>query len=150
MAKIAALALVLFALIGGGAAGYFLRPQAEHDTAAAPPEIEPSGALEAVPLRDPFIVPILRDGRAWAHAVLSLGVESTRASREEVLHQEPRLRDGLNEALYLHGSLGGFEGDFTAGPQMVRLRERLDEVVTRLLEDQDARVLLIAVTRQND
>ncbi|TFL18008.1 hypothetical protein [Jannaschia formosa] len=149
MARIAALALVLLALIGGAAAGHFLRPpppEGAEDMAGAAPE---AGPPEAVTLREPFVVPILRDGRGGSHAVLSLGIESVRVGREEVLRQEPRLRDGLNEVLYLHGSLGGFEGDFTAAPQMTRLRERLDAVVTRLLEDEDARVLLIAVTRQS-
>ena len=152
MAKVLALAVVILGLVGGAAAGLVLRPPPPQPAEGAVPEPAPpeAGAPDAVQLRDPFIVPVLEGGVAWSHAVLSLGVESARLSKEAVLVQEPRLRDGLNEALYLHGSLGGFEGDFTTGPQMARLRERLNDVVIRLLDDPGARVLLIAMTRRSD
>ncbi|MDB2407753.1 flagellar basal body-associated protein FliL [Jannaschia sp.] len=150
MAKILALVFVLVGLLGGAAAGYVLRPPPpEGEEVAEAPAHEEAGAPESVQLREPFVVPILRDGRSLSHIVLMLGIESTRVARDDIFLQEPRLRDGLNEVLYLHGSLGGFEGDFTTGPHMTRLRERLDGVVTGLLDDSDARVLLIAMTHQN-
>ena len=81
--------------------------------------------------------------------VLTLGVESRAVSRDEILQREPLLRDGMNEALFLHASLGGFDGDFTAAVTMNRLRTRLNEVVTDLLSDQEARALIISLARQN-
>jgi hypothetical protein len=143
-----ALVVVAAAALAGGAAGHLMRPPPEdppEPTVAAPPD----GPVEAVPLREPFVVPVLRDGRIWSHVVLSLGVESRGITREAILAQEPRLRDGLNRTLWTYGSLGGFDGDFTALDAMGRLQERLDGVVSMLLDDPSARVLLIGMTRQS-
>jgi len=156
MMKIIAAAVVLLALIAGAGAGYVLKPPPTEEELAAKAEADAHAeanqtlaAPEVVSLRDHFVVPVLRDGRIWSHVVLSLGVETHTASREEVLIREPLLRDGLNESLFLHASLGGFEGDFTAAANMNRLRARLNGVVTSLLDDGDARVLIISMARQN-
>ena len=152
MAKLIALAVILIALLGGAAAGHFLRPpppEGEEEPAHVTEEVVDLSAPEIVSLRDMFVVPVLRDGRVWSHVVLTLGVETHVQSREEVLLNEPLLRDGLNEALFLHASLGGFDGDFTAAISMNRLRTRLNDVVTTLLGDSAARVLIISLARQN-
>jgi hypothetical protein len=141
-----ALALILLAALGGAGAGHLMRPAAPPDAAETPPP--PDSEPQAAELRDPFVVPILRDGRIWSHVVLTLGIESRVMTADEIFAREPRLRDGLNRTLWTHGSLGGFDGDFTAADAMLRLRERLDAVAVQLLEDETARVLLIGVTRQ--
>jgi hypothetical protein len=139
---------VALAGVGGGVAGHLLRPPpAEAAAEAAPPA--PEGPREGIPLRDPFVVPILRDGRIWSHVVLSLGLEGAGLTPELVAAREPRLRDALNRSLWLHGSLGGFDGDFTQIGAMTRLSERLDPIAAELLEDPSARVLLIGLTRQD-
>lgn len=151
MAKVIPVALLLLALLGGAAAGHFLRPppaEGEEEMEASPGEVD-LPAPEVVSLRNLFIVPVLRDGRLWSHVVLSLGIESYSVSRADVLLLEPLLRDGMNEILYLHASLGGFEGDFTAPVPMKRLRARLDSVIADRLGDPDARVLVISMVRQN-
>ncbi len=106
-------------------------------------------APEVTTLRDNFIVPVLREGKVWSHVVLTLGIESHVVPHDGVIEREPILRDGLNEALFLHASLGGFDGEFTATVNMTRLRDRLDGVVQRLLPDAKARSLIIAMVRQN-
>ncbi|UWQ18434.1 flagellar basal body-associated protein FliL [Jannaschia sp. M317] len=154
MGKIIAFLVVLVAALGGAGAGFLLQPPpSEEELAAAaaaevaaPPDLS---APEIVSMRDLFVVPVLRDGRVWSHVVLTLGVESHTVSRDEVLAREPLLRDGLNETLFLHASLGGFDGDFTAAASMNRLRARLDGVVTKRLDDPAARVLIISMARQN-
>ncbi|WP_371156225.1 flagellar basal body-associated protein FliL [Jannaschia sp. 2305UL9-9] len=151
MAKILPLLLVVVALIGGAAAGHFLRPpppEGEEIAVVEPTEPDLS-APEVVSLRDLFVVPVLRDGRIWSHVVLSLGIEAHNVSRDDVLLLEPLLRDGMNEILYLHASLGGFDGDFTAPEPMNRLRGRLDTVISTRLGDPDARVLIISMVRQD-
>ena len=154
MRRVLAGALVALTAIGGGAAGHLLRPEvpadpAADETAPAPPAPPPE-ALDAVTLRAVFVVPVLRGGQVWSHAVLTLGIESATLSSETILAREPRLRDALNHALWTHGSLGGFDGDFTAQPSVGRLRERLDAVAAATLGDATARVLLIAMARQSN
>ncbi|MEM7644145.1 MAG: flagellar basal body-associated protein FliL [Pseudomonadota bacterium] len=149
MAKILALLVLLIALGGGGAAGYVLRPPPpEADADAQPPEPEAVTPSTVVTFDRTFVVPVLRGGRAWSHVVLALGIESDRLPSEVVHNREPVLRDSLNEALFLHGSLGDFDGDFTEPMAMSRLRTRLNEAASRALDDDTARVLIVSVVRQ--
>ncbi len=150
MAKLLPILIVLIALIGGGAAGMFLRPpppEPAEDEAPEPEIVEEAQAVAT--FRDGFVVPILRDGRVWSHVVLILGVEADRTTRETMLLQEPVLRDGMNEVLFRHGSLGGFDGDFTEPLAMNRLRKRLNEVLQKRLDDPTARVLIVSMARQS-
>lgn len=154
MAKIVAIGVVAVSLLGGAGAGQLLKP-------VPPPEeggdemraLETTdflhvGEESVVTLRDAFIVPILRDGMVWSHVILTLGVSAEATSRESILLREPILRDALTETLFVHGSLGGFDGDFTEPRSMGRLRQRLDDAVKRRLDDPTARVLIVSVARQ--
>lgn len=150
MAKILALFVLLIALGGGGAAGYILRPAPpEPEMAdAPPPEPELVTPSTVVTFDRSFIVPVLRGGRAWSHVVLALGVESDRLGTEVIHNREPVLRDSFNEALFLHGSLGDFDGDFTEPMAMSRLRTRLNLAASTALDDDTARVLIVSIVRQ--
>ncbi|CTQ49096.1 hypothetical protein [Jannaschia donghaensis] len=149
MAKVLALIMIIALGGGGAAAGFVLRPPPEPaDPEAAVPEIAED--LDSVAtLRDGFIVPVLRDGRVWSHVVLRLGVSSDRSASDQIAQKEPVLRDGLNEALFLHGNLGGFDGDFTDPVSMARLRTRLDAVLQDRLSDPTAKVLIVSMARQS-
>lgn len=139
--------LALLALGGGAGAGLVLRPAgetSEEAIAEAPPE------QTVVNFRDGFVVPILRDGRSWTHVVLTLGVEAHHTTEDRILLQEPVLRDALTEALFRHGSMGGFDGNFTDPLAMNGLRMRLNEVISAKLEDETARVLIVSMARQTD
>ena len=154
MGKVVPLLVVVAALAGGAAAGHVLRPapaeppaeEAPVDAAAAQPE--PLAQPSTIALDAPFIVPVLRDGQTWSHVVLTLGVVSAVATGEDIARREPLLRDGFMEALFLHGSLGGFDRDFTDPQAMTRLRRRLDAMAAERLGDPDARVLIVSMARQ--
>lgn len=165
MAKLVAIAVVATALLGGAGAGHFLRPapaegEAAEEDAALPadgaqsPEVSgenvatPSGDENVVTFKDIFVVPILRDGLVWSHVVLTLGISSGSVSREDILLREPLLRDAFMETLFVHGSLGGFDGDFTEPLAMNRLRRRLDDAAIRKLGDPSARALIVSMARQ--
>ena len=153
MGRIVAIAVAATALIGGAAAGHFLRPAPVEgeaiEAAAPPPPATPhAGDENVVTLTDGFIVPILRDGIVWSHVVLTLGVGSETVPREDILLREPLLRDAFMEMLFLHGSLGGFDGDFTEPQAMNRLRRRLDDAVAHKLDDPSAKVLIVSIARQ--
>ena len=136
MGKLVPIAIVLLTAAGGAGAGFVLRPAPTVDEAAAvsaPVTTDPArpGLESAVTLRDTFVVPVLRDGHVWSYAVLTLGVISDTLDSEQILLREPLIRDGLMEALFLHGSLGGFDDDFTQPQTMIRLRRRLDDMIER-------------------
>ncbi|CTQ33238.1 hypothetical protein [Jannaschia rubra] len=151
MGKLLPILVVVLSLGGGAAAGHFLRPApAASEEAEVPHDPAPNAPTQdvVVTFRDGFVVPVLRDGRVWSHAILSLGVESGRSTEEKIYLREPVIRDGLNEALFLHASLGGFDGDFTDPLSMNRLRARLDDVLARTLGDDSARILIVSMARQ--
>jgi hypothetical protein len=142
----------ILALLAGGAAGHFMRPPPAETEAGATPEPEPVAVAPAdrvTTFREAFVVPILRRGRLWGNVILNLGVETASVSREEVLLMEAVLRDGFTEALFRHGSQGGFDGDFTEPLAMNRLRTRLNEVARGLTGDPEARVLIVSMARQD-
>jgi len=112
-------------------------------------EAEPVPAAAVARFREGFIVPVLRNGTVWSHVVLSLGIETDFTPEEDIFAKEPVLRDGITEALFLHGSLGGFDGDFTDAQNMNRLRVRLNQVVQQRLSDESARILIVSVARQS-
>ncbi|MFO6464912.1 hypothetical protein ACK8OR_11005 [Jannaschia sp. KMU-145] len=149
LGKLLPLIVILVALAGGAAAGFVLRPEDEEAAPATPIRSPVPQDERVVTLRDSFIVPVLRDGRVWGHVVLTLGIEAVHVSRDTILLQEPVLRDGLTEALFRYGSLGGFDGDFTDAIALNRLRTRLNEVVVQRLGDDQARILVISMARQD-
>ncbi len=175
MSKLIPVVLVLVALLGGAGAGHFLKPAPDAEAggeavdAAGGPATEGEGPATGgdagkvaghetggaeghdavVTFSDGFIVPVLRDGQVWSHVILELGVEAQGSAEETIRLREPVLRDALTEALFLHGSLGGFDGDFTESGAMARLRARLDGVVSGRLGDPTARVLIASLARQS-
>jgi hypothetical protein len=152
MGRLLLILVPILALLGGAGAGYALRPpppvEADDAVKAAPEAVAEDAATQLVTFRDSFIVPVMRSDRIWSHVILTLGVEARRLSTDEIYAMEPVLRDGLTEALFLHGAAGDFDGDFTAPIAMNRLRSRLNESVRTLLRDADARVLIVALARQ--
>ncbi|SDY44468.1 hypothetical protein SAMN05444004_101458 [Jannaschia faecimaris] len=144
------MAAVLIVLIAGGgtAAGFFLQPVPQRNDGAGVLASVPENLESVASFRDGFIVPVLRDGQVWSHVVLFLGVSSDRTEGDVIISREPLLRDGMTEALFQHGSLGGFDGDFTNAASMARLRERLDLVLQTRLDDPTAKVLIVSMARQ--
>lgn len=72
-----------------------------------------------------FFVPVLHDGRLDSTMVLSLSVEMPGGATEKVYAHELKLRDALLRQMLIHANTGGFDGNFTAEPQLRVLRQSL-------------------------
>ena len=72
-----------------------------------------------------FFVPILHDGQLDSTMILSLSLEMPEGERERVNAHELKLRDGLLRQLLIRANTGGFDGNFTAEPQLRALRAEL-------------------------
>ena len=131
--KLLPVVIGLVALLGGGAAGYFLRPH-EEPAAEAEPE-EPVALPDYVKLNNQFVVPVLESGRVVSMVILSLSLEVPTGTSEKVYELEPKLRDGFLQVLFDHSNAGGFRGSFTDGANLVLLRRALLEVAKRILDD---------------
>lgn len=166
---------VLLAVIGvglGGGAGYFLRPagenpvavecpetpcpedrnsEAPHDAATsggegAPPSVQET---EFVKLNNQFIVPDIRNGAITSLVVLSLSLEVSKGSTENVFALEPKLRDTFLQVLFDHANSGGFRGDFTSSSKMDDLRRSLLEAARSVLGSDARSVLISDIVRQD-
>ena len=168
MKKLLPVLLVVFGLIGGATAGWFMRPATE---AAVPEEPDdqsqtdnepdagdygggydedPSGEMDYVKLNNQFIVPVVNDGDVSALVVMSLSLEVKMGEREAVYTKEPKIRDALLSVLFQHANAGGFNGTFTATRNLDVLRNMLTEATRQAMEsDLVANVLIIDIVRQD-
>lgn len=168
MKKLLPVLLVVLGLIGGAAAGWFLRPaveaavpedpsdQAEIDNGSDTSEYsngydeDPSGEMDYVKLNNQFIVPVVNDGDVSALVVMSLSLEVKTGGRESVYTREPKIRDALLSVLFQHANAGGFDGTFTATRNLTVLRNMMTEATRQAMEsDLVANVLIIDIVRQD-
>lgn len=160
---------VLLALLGTGAgvgAGLVLSggdaPAAETadadgcvpcETALAetlPPVADaPAVGREYVKMNNQFVVPVITEDRVTALVVASLSLEMTAGQTTTVYDYEPKLRDVFLQVLLDHASIGGFEGQFTTGPRMDRLRQALLEAAKPVLGSKVHAVLITEIARQD-
>lgn len=143
---------------GGGAPGR--APPAEPASPAGPGMAAPAAAADPsgdtdqadlgyVDLGNQFIVPVVKDGAVDALVVLSLSVEVPAKARDDVFAHEPKLRDALLDALFDHGSVGGFAGDFTGPSSREALRRVLTQAARDVLGDRISAVLITGIVRQD-
>lgn len=157
--KLLPLIMALVGTGGGVAAGLWLGP-AMRD--AAPPAAEdgtPASAdatapdattgTEFIKLNDQFVVPIVERELISAMVVLSLNVEITEGTAQQVYAREPKLRDAFLQVLFDHANMGGFAGEFTSSNNMDVLRVALTEVAQRVLGELAHGVLITGVARQD-
>jgi len=141
---------LVIALVGLGAgvgAGIALKPAPEEhagaETACEHPPCEAEAAdpfltagkdgpgedveLAYVPLQKPFVVPVFDGEKVVAMVVLSLSVEVPADHEPEATVEaiEPRLRDALLKAMFLHANSDGFNGTFTTGRKIEDLKAAL-------------------------
>ncbi len=155
---------LLIALIGAGAgvgAGFALRPAPEPlsaEEAAAAAAAEEKAAAEEIPpeempeyakLNNQFIVPVVKESRVDAMVIISLSLEVTHGSTQEVYAREPKLRDGFLQILFEHANAGGFDGAFTDGDNLLVLRLAFLEAAKKVLGEKVTDVLINDIARQD-
>lgn len=149
--KLLPLVLALIGLGVGTAAGLFLRPTPEPDPAAeevtAP--VDPALVPDYVKLSNQFVVPLVEKERITAMVILTLSLEVTQGTSEQVYAREPKLRDAFLQLLFDHANTGGFRGSFTDAANLVILREGLREIAQKVLGDSVSDVLITDIVRQD-
>ncbi|WP_431297581.1 flagellar basal body-associated FliL family protein [Tabrizicola sp. BL-A-41-H6] len=162
--------LAVLGLGGGTAAGLFLRP-ADHPETAAESQAAESGDAEISPeaegdtgheagsedaqlpdyvkMNNQFVVPVVSEGRVTAMVVLSLSLEVATGSTEAVYAREPKLRDAFLQVLFDHANVGGFNGSFTDGSNLISLRTSLREAAGMIIGDTIKDVLITDIARQD-
>lgn len=94
-----------------------------------------------------FFVPVMRNGRLESTMVLSLSLEVPAGSAEIVYAHELKLRDAVLRQLLIHANTGGFDGNFTAEPQLRTLRADLARTAQATVPEISA-VLIGDIARQ--
>ncbi len=170
MGKILPLLLAVVGLGAGAAAGWALRPasapaseEGAHTAEGADPAEDHSDGdaardgdtdsdkllPEFVKMNNQFVVPVVSKGRVAAMVVLSLSLEVDAGSTEAIYAREPKLRDAFLQVLFDHANVGGFDGTFTDGSNLISLRTSLKEaaglIVGRAVKD----VLITDIARQD-
>jgi hypothetical protein len=173
------IALALAGAGAGVGAGFWLRPAPEAapgadgasaaddgegpETSEGAPSPEGGPGVEPIPGRDrppldeiefvrmtnQFVVPVLRQADIDALVVVSVGLEVRAGLRDTVFAREPKLRDAFLRVMFDHANAGGFDGTFTAGPQMTALRRNLWEAARPVLGRDVFDVLITDIARQD-
>lgn len=94
-------------------------------------------------------MPILRNGTTTAVMVMSLTIEMPAEKRADIEAREHRLRDALLNALMVQANTGGFDGNFTAEPNLERLRKALLAAAQKAAGPEVTRVLIEDIARQD-
>lgn len=147
---------LILAVLGLGlglGAGWFLRPApAVPEAAAAEPGLpapnRPPEGTEVLRLPNQFLVPLIGEGRVRAMVALGLALDLTVGHTLDLTRDEPRLRSVFLQILFDHANLGGFDGVFTAGEQLLALRRNLLEAARREFGAAVHDVLIIDLLRQ--
>ena len=105
--------------------------------------------FEYVKLNNQFVVPVIEKDQVAALVILSLTLEVTTGSGEEVFAVEPKLRDSFLQVLFDHANADGFNGAFTQSSRMERLRKALLEPARRILGAAVRDVLIVDIVRQD-
>jgi len=124
--------------------------ETEHGAAAttghyAPPPTD----TETERLRNPFVVPLISEGRVRALVVIGLALEFELGHTFSMPDHEPRLRAVFLQLLFDHANLGGFDGVFTSGEALLALRRTLREAARTELGPKLYDVLITALVRQD-
>jgi flagellar protein FliL len=103
-----------------------------------------------VPFEKPFVVPVFSGEKVVSMVVLSLSVAAHVETPETIRAMEPRLRDRLLEALFLHSNTGGFNGSFTTGRKIEDLKAALIRAAQDVLGPAlVSEVLITEINRQD-
>lgn len=113
-----------------------------------PDQQEDSEGREYARLNNQFIVPIVSDNRVSGLVVMSISIEVPNGQTSVVFEHEPKLRDGFLQVLFDHANLGGFDGQFTSGPNMRVLRSGLLQAAQGTIGSIVSDVLILDLVKQ--
>ncbi len=149
--KILPFALGLLGLCLGAGAGYVARPVSyDHASESAiKPEDDAHTLKDYAKLANPFIVPIMAQGKVSALMVLSLSLEVRAGMTSDVDTAEPKLRDAFLQVMFDHASAGGFSGSYTDATNLIPLRTALLEAAKSVLGDKVTDVLITDILRRD-
>lgn len=154
--RIILLVLPVLALIAGAFAGEALRPPPEPTTVDQPDDDPGSTPTERPVNENPawmsfanqFFVPVMRNGNMRALMILTLSLETSNDGLTTLQSQEHRLRDAILRQLLIESNTGAFDGNYTAEPNLRRLREALLQVAQAAGGDLVHAVLIQDIARQ--
>lgn len=167
MKKLLPIVMLLIGMGAGVGAGIFLRPtEAEHVDSAEDisqsqetPTDEPdagkepslsSEGMEYVKFSNQFVVPIVTQERVSSLVVMTLSLEVTAGTGQNVYDAEPKLRDVFLRALFDHAAIRGFDGDFTRTSNLDIIRRNLRGLAQGVLGDSVVQdVLIFEIARQD-
>jgi flagellar protein FliL len=161
MRRLLPVLLALLGLAAGLGGGYLLRPAPpvaeaapvvdEAATARGPAPVtlapRPEGA-EVVRLPNQFLIPLIGEGRVRAMVVIAVALELAPGHGLEMARDEPRLRAMFLQILFDHANLGGFDGMFTNGEQLLSLRRALLEAAQGAFGAVVHDILIVDLVRQ--
>jgi flagellar protein FliL len=155
MRRLLPILLALLGLAAGLGAGFLLRPPAPEPVAEAPGGILPPPNLSAPPpgtevlrLPNQFLIPLIGEGRVRAMVVVSVALEVLPGHGIDLPRHEARLRSIFLQLLFDYANLGGFDGVFTSGEQLLTLRRTLSEAARQELGDKVHDILITELLRQ--
>lgn len=166
MGKLIPVLLALVGLAVGVGAGMIFRPDAQETSMINPcgEEYEKLGGKSDEPgdsenadtsdvvyvkLNNQFVVPVVFHGNVKSLVVLSLTLEVSASSQDQIYQHEPKLRDAFLQVLFEHANSGGFDGAFTSGRNMSLLRDALLEVATKTFGNRIRDILIVDLVRQD-
>lgn len=153
MKKLIPIILVVLGIVGGGAAGMFLKPapegHAEEEYAAEDTVTEEEAQTRSfVKIGRQTIVPVVEDGQTRALMLFELAVDVPAARVDDVHTMEPRLRDAFLRELFQMSYTGAFLTNFTEERIIEELRRNLTNAARTYLGHQHAEVLILDIMRQ--
>ena len=164
MKKILPVILIIIGVLGGGAAGVFLKPPAVKETEGGVssessvnenPDENEQLVGEETPADRAFvkvgrqtIIPVLQDGDTKALMLFELAVDVTAGSASLVHEMEPRLRDAFLRELFQMSYTGAFMTEFTDDRIIAELRRNLTRAARKHVGKAVREVLILDVMRQ--
>lgn len=125
-------------------------PFAPADHAGAEEGHDAEHAPIYVPFEKPFVVPVFAGEKVVSMVVVSLSVAAYVENPDTVRDMEPRLRDRILDALFLHSNSGGFDGSFTTGRKIEDLKTALARAARQVMGPELVNEVLITEINRQD
>lgn len=156
MKMIIAVVLIILGIVGGGAAGMFLKPatnsemsaEKEAEAEAAAAEAEAAAPRSFVKIGRQTIVPVVAEGKTQALMLFEIAVDVPADVAAEVHELEPKLRDAFLRELFRMSHTGAFMENFTDDRVIDELRRNLTRAAQERIGKKTAEVLILDVMRQ--